>query len=92
MFNSNALVRLAERTEYEAWFLEAVYAIADQELFPSSPNAVVCPVGKRQAQYFVHARGNIVIGDWWPGFLKGGAPLSPCIYLQGFGHAHRVGS
>jgi hypothetical protein len=74
-FAASALVKLAERTEYETWLLEAVYALVEQELFPSWPDAVVYPVDKSKAQFFAHARGNIIIGDWRPGFLNAGAPL-----------------
>jgi len=74
-FDASALLKLAERTEYETWLLEAVYALVEQELFPSWPDAVIYPVDKSKAQFFVHARGNLVIGDWRPGFLNAGAPL-----------------
>nr|MDP2191503.1 hypothetical protein [Rhodoferax sp.] len=74
-FNANALTKLAERTEYETWLLEAVYALVENELFPSWPDGVVYPVDKSKVQFFVHARANIVIGDWRPGFLNAGAPL-----------------
>jgi hypothetical protein len=75
VFDANALIKLAERTEYETWLLEAVYALVEQELFPSWPDGVVYPVGKSEAQFFVHGRCNAVIGDWRPGFLNAGAPL-----------------
>ena len=74
-FEAGALSRLAERTEYETWLLEAVYALVERELFPSWPDAVVYPADKSKAQFFVHGRANIVIGDWRPGFLNAGAPL-----------------
>lgn len=74
-FDEGALSRLAERTEYETWLLEAVYALVEQELFPSWPDAVVYPVDKSQAQFFGCGRANIVLGDWRPGFLNAGAPL-----------------
>ena len=74
-FDASALVKLAERTEYETWLLEAVYVLVEEELFPSWPDAVVYPVDKSKAQFFGHARANIVIGDWRPGFLNAGAPL-----------------
>jgi hypothetical protein len=74
-FDASALIKLAERTEYETWLLEAVYALVEQELFPSWPDAVFYPVDKSKAQFFARARGNIVIGDWRPGFLNAGAPL-----------------
>lgn len=74
-FDTNALSKLAERTEYEMWLLEAVYAIVEQELFPSYPDAVVYSLGKSKAQHYGYMRGSIVIGDWRPGFLNAGAPL-----------------
>ena len=74
-FDSTAFLRLAERTEYESWLLEAIYVIVEEELFPSWPDAVVYPIDKSKAQFFAHARGNAFIGDWRPGFLNAGAPL-----------------
>jgi hypothetical protein len=74
-FDANALTKLGERTEYETWLLEAVYALVEQELFPSWPDGVIYPVDKSKAQFIGHARGNIIIGDWRPGFLNAGAPL-----------------
>ena len=75
IFDSNSFLRLVERTEYETWLLEAIYAIAEQELFPTWPDAVVYPADKSKAQFFGYARANIVIGDWRPHFLNAGAPL-----------------
>ena len=74
-FDSNSLIKLGKRTEYETWLLEAVYAIVEQELFPSWPDGVIYPVDKSKAQFIVHGRSNIIIGDWRPGFLNAGAPL-----------------
>ncbi|WP_244095776.1 hypothetical protein [Rhodoferax ferrireducens] len=74
-FDSSALSRLAERTEYETWFLEAVYTLVEQELFPTWPDAVVYPVDKSKAQFLAYLRGNIILGDWRSGFLNAGAPL-----------------
>jgi len=74
-FDVNAFLRLAERIKYEAWLLEATYIIVEQDLFPSWPDAVVYPVDKSKAQFFVQARCNNIEGDWRPGFLNVGAPL-----------------
>jgi len=74
-FGATSIAKLSERTEYETWLLEAVYVLVEQELFPSWPDAVVYPIDNSKAQYFVYGRGNIVIGDWRPGFLNAGAPL-----------------
>lgn len=74
-FDASALQKLAERTEYETWLLEAVYALVEQEIFQSWPDAVVYPADKSKAQFFGYARGNIVLGDWRPGFLNAGSPL-----------------
>ena len=75
IYDPSAFLQLAERTEYEAWLLEAVYALAEQELFPEWPDGVVYPLATSKAQFFVYGRLNIVIGDWRPGFLNAGAPL-----------------
>lgn len=74
-FNANALIKLGERTEYETWLLEAVYALVEQELFPSWPDGVIYPVDKSKPHFIGHMRGNIIVGDWRPGFLNVGAPL-----------------
>lgn len=74
-FDPNALTKLAERVEYETWLLEAVYALVEQELFPSWPDGVVYPVDSSEAQFIAHIRGNQVVGDWRPGFQNAGAPL-----------------
>ena len=74
-FDASALIKLAERTEYESWLLEDVYALVEQELFPSFPDAVVYPVDKSKGQFFGVRAMNIDLGDWRPGFLNAGAPL-----------------
>ncbi len=75
IFNANSLIKLSERTEYEAWLLEAVYKLVENELFPSWPDAVIYPVNRAKAKSFVFGSANIDLGDWRPGFLKAGAPL-----------------
>ena len=75
IFDANALIKLSERTEYEIWLLEAVYSLVEQELFPSWPDGVIYSLGKSKAQFIGHARANIILGDWRPGFLSAGAPL-----------------
>lgn len=74
-FDGDALTKLAKRTEYETWFLEAVYALVENELFPSWPDGVVYPADKSKGQFFGYLRGNIILGDWRPGFLNAGGPL-----------------
>ncbi|MGB5097002.1 MAG: hypothetical protein WBN82_03730 [Porticoccaceae bacterium] len=74
-FRADALVKLSERTEYEAWFLEAVYSLIEQELFPSWPDGVVYPADGSKVLFFGYGRGNGVICDWRSGFLNAGAPL-----------------
>jgi hypothetical protein len=82
LFESKALERLAERTEYEAWFLQAVYKIVEHELFPTWPDKAVYPVDKKKkAQFFAFGRANISLGDWRDGFLQAGAPL---IFVSAF--------
>ncbi len=74
-FEVNAIMKLAERTEYETWLLEAVFALVENELFPSWPDGVVYPLDKSEPQFHRYARANIIIGDWRVGFLNAGAPL-----------------
>lgn len=77
LFNVSSLKSLAERTEYESWFLEAVYELVDNRLFPSWPDAVIYPLGKKKAHFIVFGRLsiNLFSSDWRPGFLSVGAPL-----------------
>ena len=75
MSGTNAIHLLAEKIEYEAWFLEAVYSIVEQELFPCFPDAVIYPANKTLPEFIGYARANIIIGDWRTGFLNAGAPL-----------------
>lgn len=74
-FDANSIIKLNERTDYEIWLLEAVYALVEQELFPSWPDGVIYSLEKSKAQFIAHARANIICGDWRPGFLSAGAPL-----------------
>lgn len=74
-FGSNSLQRIAERTNYEAWFLEAVYKIAEDELFPTFPDAVIYPANAIAPEFIAYGRAHIVLGDWRGGFLNAGAPL-----------------
>ena len=74
-FGAAALQDLEDRTEYEAWLLEAVYRIADQPIrFGEFDELIYPPDGSPPAQV-LRASGAINIGDWRPGFLKAGAPL-----------------
>lgn len=74
-YSSSAQQRLADRTAYEAWFLEAVYKIAEDELFPSFPDAVIYPANGVAPKFIAYMRGNIHLGDWRGGFINAGAPL-----------------
>lgn len=74
-FDTNSLIKLRERTEYETWFLEAVYTLVEQELFPTLSDGVIYPVDISKTQFFAHMRGNIKLRDWRPGFLNAGSPL-----------------
>lgn len=80
-YDQNALRTLAERMEYETWLLEAVYAIAEQDLFREWPDGMVYPLDQKESACYAFACGNIIIGDWRPGFLTAGAPL---IFVSSF--------
>lgn len=74
-YDAASIERLVDRTEYESWMLEAVYALVEQELFPIWPDAVIYPIDRSKSQFIVIGRANIILGDWRPGFLNAGAPL-----------------
>ncbi len=74
-YDQNAIALLVERTQYEAWLLEAVYAIVEEEWFPCFPDEIIYPIDSLQPKIIRYARANIVIGDWRPGFLTAGTPL-----------------
>ena len=71
----NALADLSERTEYEAWLLEAVYEIVDRRLAVRKADDFVYPPNGKPPVSTKYASSNISIGDWRNGFLKVGAPL-----------------
>jgi hypothetical protein len=70
-----ALSDLRVRTEYEAWFLEAVYEMVDQRLAVKDMDELIYPPAGGPPTQTMYAVGNINIGDWRPGFLAAGAPL-----------------
>lgn len=74
-FDPTSMTRLTERTEYESWLLEAIYALVEDDLFPSWPDGVIYTLDNPTPQFIIHARINAIIGDWRPEFLKAGAPL-----------------
>lgn len=74
-FDKGSIERLAARTEYELWLIEAVYSIVEQRIFQTFPNTVVYKPGENKPTFFSRFRINIVIGDWRPAFLEAGAPL-----------------
>jgi hypothetical protein len=75
-YDEISLRNLEERTEYESWLLEAVYAIAEQALFPDWPDGLVYHLDQKESVCHALMCGNIIIGDWRPGFLSAGAPLT----------------
>jgi hypothetical protein len=74
-WNSSALADLGDRTQYEAWLLEAVYATLDQALHPFDSDSFIYPPGGRPPSRIALGAGTITIGDWRPQFLEVGAPL-----------------
>jgi hypothetical protein len=67
--------KLAELTEYEMWFLEAVYGLAGKPLFPTWPDQLIYFPGENKPTMLGYMSANIVIGDWRSGFLAAGSPL-----------------
>lgn len=75
VFDSACLERLAQRTEYEAWLLEAVYRLVEDRLFYVWPDTVVYAINVKRPKFIESGGVNIELGDWRPGFLNAGAPL-----------------
>jgi hypothetical protein len=67
--------KLSELTEYEMWFLEAVYDLAGKPLFPTWPDQLIYSPGENMPTMLGYMSANIVIGDWRPSFLAAGSPL-----------------
>lgn len=65
---------LADRIQYEAWLLEAVYEITGAQL-AFDEDGFIYPPGGGPPVCIALGRANIKIGDWRPGFLQAGAPL-----------------
>ena len=74
-YTPSALNDLRQRTEYEAWLLEAVYEIVDQHLSARSPDAFIYPPNGDPPDHVVYGAGKIKLGDWHPGFLEAAIPL-----------------
>ncbi len=74
-FGPIALDDLRERTEYEAWLLEAVYDITDQPIAVEDPGDLIYAASGGPPTQAIHAVLHSNLGDWRPGFLEVGAPL-----------------
>jgi hypothetical protein len=74
-YNSKAIKKLLERTEYEAWFLEEVYRISEEQLNPELLDTLVYPPDGNNPKHHIFGSTHIIIGDWRPQFLDAGAPL-----------------
>lgn len=80
-YDASAILKLSDRTEYEAWFLEAVYAVANDDLFPDWPDEVIYPLGTLNPKFYNYGRVNCTLGDWRAGFLNVGGPL---VFISAF--------
>lgn len=74
-YDQQSMQDLADATQYESWFLEAAYAIAEESLFPEWPDKMIYPPDGSTPSHMAFGSGVISIGDWRPGFLRVGAPL-----------------
>lgn len=80
-YDRNALCVLAERTEYEAWFLESVYRISEfieTPWFRKIPDTLISPVDSSEINFVNYCEVNFAIGGgipWQAGFLNAGSPL-----------------
>ena len=66
---------LTDRTEYEAWLLEAVYDIANQPIAASAGDGLIYPPDGGSPKSIVYAFMHAILGDWRPKFLEVGTPL-----------------
>jgi hypothetical protein len=80
-YTTSALTELRVLTEYEAWFLEAVYEIVDQRLAVEGVDELIYPPNGGPPTQTIYGVANIIIGDWRPAFLKAGMPL---VFLTAF--------
>ena len=74
-YDQQALQQLAERTQYERWLLEAVYAIAEQKIGGEHLEEIHYSVAGKAYRHYVLIAESATYGDWRPGFLNAGAPL-----------------
>jgi hypothetical protein len=75
MFGPAEIAALQDRTEYEAWLLEAVYDIIDRRIAVEGVDELIYPPSGAQPKQTIYLMGAVVIGGWQPGFLRAGAPL-----------------
>jgi hypothetical protein len=75
LYSASDLAELAGQTEYEAWFLEAVYEITDDAIAAKEVYEAVYPPGASAPSWHVRLSIKARIGDWRSGFLSAGAPL-----------------
>lgn len=75
LFQPAAISDLKDRTDYEAWLLEAVYHITNQRIAVENVDELVYPPTGAPPTQTIYGMVSINIGDWRPGFLEAGAPL-----------------
>lgn len=73
--SNTELQDLRDRTQYEAWFLDAVYEIGEESSRDPGPSQIVYSSDGAPGRKIANMAGRCVIGDWRGGFLKTGAPL-----------------
>lgn len=81
IYDQQAIAELSDRANYEAWLLEGVYKLVNDELFPNFPDDVIYPLGNLPPVFFGYMQGTIVLNDWRPGFLAAGTPL---VFISAF--------
>jgi hypothetical protein len=74
-YDTNALRRLVERSEYERRLLEAIYRLNERELFPDTTDTVIYAIGAVQPRAIARLQARSGNGDRRPGFIDAGAPL-----------------
>ena len=76
IYTPSALNKLREHTEYEAWLLEIVYDIINQQLVAhQGAGHLIYPKNGGKPETENIGSANLIWNDWRPGFREAGAPL-----------------
>lgn len=75
LYQASSLVDLEQRTQYEAWLLEAAYEIVKLSLAARETDDFIYPPNGGPPRSVKYGSSDIRVGDWCGEFLRVGAPL-----------------